>query len=155
MGKPRSPGSVTSPCWAQPCHVQQCELARTPKQPPRPITPTAPPPLSPRRISYFDEGNVIHLLRRKWRQELDEARPMCCEGVLCTSRLQLLMHTVAHEMVRGRAGRGGVHRGVRGRRCCVRLSYTARGSLSPGTGREPIDCRRPSATMICAQTAPR
>ena len=52
------------------------------------------------RISYFDVGNVIHLLRHKWCQDVHEGRPMSCEGTLCTSRLQVLAHTIAHEMVR-------------------------------------------------------
>lgn len=50
-------------------------------------------------ISHFDENNVIHLLRPKWSQEVSEERPMVCEGEICTSRLQLLLRTVAHEMV--------------------------------------------------------
>ena len=51
------------------------------------------------RISYFDVGNIIHLLESKWRQDVHEGKPMCCEGVLCNSRLQVLAHTIAHETV--------------------------------------------------------
>jgi hypothetical protein len=53
-----------------------------------------------RRISYYDDGpHAIHLLRSKWSQDVSESRPMVCESVLCTSRLQVLAHTLAHEMV--------------------------------------------------------
>ena len=48
---------------------------------------------------------------------------MCCEGVLCTSRLQLLMHTVAHEMVREAEESGGLV-------CCVRVGGAAGCTLS-------------------------
>ena len=51
------------------------------------------------RISYFDVGNVVHLLKSKWSQDVHDGKPMSCEGVLCTSRLQVLAHTIAHEMV--------------------------------------------------------
>ncbi|GAX80061.1 hypothetical protein CEUSTIGMA_g7500.t1 [Chlamydomonas eustigma] len=50
-------------------------------------------------ISYFGEDSVIHFLRRKWSQSVSESQPMICEGILCHTRLQLLMHTLAHEMV--------------------------------------------------------
>jgi hypothetical protein len=50
-------------------------------------------------ISHFDENNVVHLMRPKWIQEVSEEQPMICEGVICTNRLQLLLRTVAHEMV--------------------------------------------------------
>jgi hypothetical protein len=50
-------------------------------------------------ISYFGEDSIIHLLRHKWSQSVSESGPMLCEGLLCTTRLQLLMHTLAHEMV--------------------------------------------------------
>lgn len=39
------------------------------------------------------------MLRRKWSQDVSEVQPMSCEGTTCSTRLQLLMHTVAHEMV--------------------------------------------------------
>jgi hypothetical protein len=38
-------------------------------------------------------------LRSKWRRPIGPGRAMSCEGVLCTSRLQVLCHTLAHELV--------------------------------------------------------
>ncbi len=54
---------------------------------------------APLRISCFHDDNTIHLLRGKWAQQVSEGSPVVCEGALCTSRLQILAHTVAHEMV--------------------------------------------------------
>jgi len=50
-------------------------------------------------ICYFDDRNVIFMLRSKWAQDVSEGHPMSCEGVLCTTRLQVLVHTIAHELV--------------------------------------------------------
>ena len=50
-------------------------------------------------ISHFDDHDIIHLLRPKWNQEVSDEQPMVCEGAICTNRLQLLLRTVAHEMV--------------------------------------------------------
>lgn len=51
-------------------------------------------------ISLFGKhNNIIYLLRPKWCQRVSEDNPYSSEGVLCTSRLQVLMHTLAHEMV--------------------------------------------------------
>ncbi|KAF5839197.1 hypothetical protein DUNSADRAFT_1333 [Dunaliella salina] len=54
-------------------------------------------------ISYFDEQhNQIVLRRHRWGLsclDVSEERPMSCEGMICTTNLQVLAHTIAHEMV--------------------------------------------------------
>lgn len=50
-------------------------------------------------IAFFHVDNVLYINRAKWRRPISRDRAMSCEGVLCTSRLQVLCHTVAHELV--------------------------------------------------------
>lgn len=46
---------------------------------------------------YHDR--CIHVLRHKWVQPVSPATPASCEGCVCTSRLQLLLHSLGHELV--------------------------------------------------------
>jgi hypothetical protein len=51
-------------------------------------------------LAYFDtQDNVIYINCWRWARELSPDAPINCEGVVCTSRLQMLMHTLAHELV--------------------------------------------------------
>jgi hypothetical protein len=51
-------------------------------------------------LAYFDtQDNAIYVNCWRWAREVSSDAPINCEGVVCTSRLQMLMHTLAHELV--------------------------------------------------------
>lgn len=51
-------------------------------------------------LAYFDTlDNAIYINCWRWAKAVSADAPINCEGVVCVSRLQLLMHTLAHEMV--------------------------------------------------------
>jgi hypothetical protein len=50
-------------------------------------------------LAYFDEAGAVVVNRPRWAKPVSRAAPVNCEGVVCTSRLQVLAHTLAHEMV--------------------------------------------------------
>lgn len=51
-------------------------------------------------LAYFDtQDNVIYINCWRWAKAVSAAAPLNCEGVVCVNRLQLLMHTLAHELV--------------------------------------------------------
>lgn len=51
-------------------------------------------------LCYFDpDDNVIYINRWRWGKHITAENPINCEGVICTSRLQMLLHTLAHELV--------------------------------------------------------
>ena len=51
-------------------------------------------------LALFDaSNNAIFLNRWRWAKDISEHQPLNCEGAICTSRLQLLLHTLAHELV--------------------------------------------------------
>lgn len=51
-------------------------------------------------LAYFDtDDNVIYINCWRWAKDVSSDAPINCEGVVCVSRLQMLMHTLAHELV--------------------------------------------------------
>jgi hypothetical protein len=51
-------------------------------------------------LAYFDaEDNVIRVNHWRWDKPISSNCPINCEGVVCTNRLQMLLHTLAHELV--------------------------------------------------------
>jgi hypothetical protein len=51
-------------------------------------------------LALFDASdNTIYFNRWRWAKDISEQNPLNCEGAICTSRLQLLLHTLAHELV--------------------------------------------------------
>lgn len=51
-------------------------------------------------IAYFDyDSNAVYYNRSKWAQPVDGCCPMECEGVVCNSKLEVVAHTIAHELV--------------------------------------------------------
>jgi hypothetical protein len=51
-------------------------------------------------LAYFDtQDNTIYINCWRWAKDVSPDAPVNCEGVVCTSRLQMLMHTLAHELV--------------------------------------------------------
>jgi hypothetical protein len=50
-------------------------------------------------IAFFHIDNVLYINKSKWKRPIGPDQAMSCEGVLCTTRLQVLCHTVAHELV--------------------------------------------------------
>ena len=50
-------------------------------------------------VAHFDPDNVVYVNRSRWTAPVSVTQPMNCEGVFCTSRLDILMHTLAHELV--------------------------------------------------------
>lgn len=51
-------------------------------------------------LAYFDtDDNVIYINCWRWAKDVSPDAPINCEGVVCVSRLQMLMHTLAHELV--------------------------------------------------------
>lgn len=51
--------------------------------------------------NFFPEQNTVALKRHKWAEErliVTPQRPADYEGIHCTCRLKVLMHTLAHEM---------------------------------------------------------
>lgn len=51
-------------------------------------------------LAYFDVSNIIFINNWRWvRKHVTTHNPLNCEGVICTSRLQMLLHTLAHELV--------------------------------------------------------
>lgn len=50
-------------------------------------------------IAYFDESGAVMVNRPRWDKDVSRAAPLNCEGVVCTSRLAVLAHTLAHEIV--------------------------------------------------------
>eukprot|EP00879_Flechtneria_rotunda_P028783 GHRR01031005.1.p1 GENE.GHRR01031005.1~~GHRR01031005.1.p1 ORF type:complete len:223 (+),score=61.98 GHRR01031005.1:260-928(+) len=56
--------------------------------------------LSSSWLAYFDvEDNVIYINYWRWDKQVSAEQPLNCEGVVCISRLQVLLHTLAHELV--------------------------------------------------------
>jgi hypothetical protein len=77
---------------------------------------SAPPPASPsspggitcqvvqsydaRWLAYFNTAdNAVYINCWRWAKEVTPAQPWNFEGAVCRSRLQLLLHTLAHELV--------------------------------------------------------
>jgi hypothetical protein len=51
-------------------------------------------------LCYFDVSNVIYVNAWRWnKHQVTADNPVNCEGVVCSSRLQMLLHTLAHELV--------------------------------------------------------
>lgn len=51
-------------------------------------------------LCYFDVSNVIYVNAWRWnKHQVTAQNPVNCEGVVCSSRLQMLLHTLAHELV--------------------------------------------------------
>lgn len=51
-------------------------------------------------LCYFDPNdNVIYINRWRWGKHINPKHPVNFEGVVCTCRLHMLMHTLAHELV--------------------------------------------------------
>lgn len=50
-------------------------------------------------IAFFSDDNVIHYNTSKWSKCIDPGNPIECEGIVCTSRLEVLVHTIGHELV--------------------------------------------------------
>jgi hypothetical protein len=51
-------------------------------------------------LCYFDVRNIIYVNAWRWnKHQVTAQNPVNCEGVVCTSRLQMLLHTLAHELV--------------------------------------------------------
>lgn len=51
-------------------------------------------------LAYFDtDDNIIYINCWRWAKDVSPEAPINCEGVVCVSRLQMLMHTLAHELV--------------------------------------------------------
>jgi hypothetical protein len=51
-------------------------------------------------LCYFDVSNVIYVNAWRWnKHQVTALNPVNCEGVVCTCRLQMLLHTLAHELV--------------------------------------------------------
>jgi hypothetical protein len=51
-------------------------------------------------LCYFDVSNIIYVNAWRWnKHQVTADNPVNCEGVVCTSRLQMLLHTLAHELV--------------------------------------------------------
>lgn len=51
-------------------------------------------------LAYFDtQDNTIYINCWRWSKEVSPDTPINCEGVVCVNRLQLLAHTLAHELV--------------------------------------------------------
>jgi hypothetical protein len=51
-------------------------------------------------LAYFDtQDNTIYINCWRWAKDVSPDALVNCEGVVCTSRLQMLMHTLAHELV--------------------------------------------------------
>lgn len=51
-------------------------------------------------LCYFDVSNVIYVNAWRWnKHQITAQNPVNCEGVVCSSRLQMLLHTLAHELV--------------------------------------------------------
>jgi len=70
--------------------------------------PQPPPPLSYRVVdaptagwlAYFDvDYKAVMINRARWAKCVSRSDPVNCEGVVCVSRLQMFMHTLAHEIV--------------------------------------------------------
>jgi hypothetical protein len=51
-------------------------------------------------LAYFDtKDNTVYINCWRWAKEVSPDAPINCEGVVCVNRLQLLVHTLAHELV--------------------------------------------------------
>jgi hypothetical protein len=51
-------------------------------------------------LAYFDtDDNVVYINCWRWAKDVSPDAPVNCEGVVCLNRLQMLMHTLAHELV--------------------------------------------------------
>lgn len=51
-------------------------------------------------LAYFDtDDNIIYINCWRWAKDVSPDAPVNCEGVVCLNRLQMLMHTLAHELV--------------------------------------------------------
>ncbi|GBF98916.1 hypothetical protein Rsub_11708 [Raphidocelis subcapitata] len=50
-------------------------------------------------LAHTDDDGGLALNRPRWDKVIAPSAPVNCEGVVCTSRLQVLMHTLAHELV--------------------------------------------------------
>jgi hypothetical protein len=51
-------------------------------------------------LAYFDtKDNAIYINCWRWAKDVSPEAPLNCEGVVCANRLQLLLHTLAHELV--------------------------------------------------------
>jgi hypothetical protein len=99
--------------------VQQALPGAAPGAPPAqvrpPSRPQSPPPAAaeavfplPVRIldapaqgflAHTDDDGGLALNRPRWDKAIGPSAPVNCEGVVCTSRLQVLMHTLGHELV--------------------------------------------------------
>ncbi|KAI8476833.1 MAG: hypothetical protein J3K34DRAFT_399596 [Monoraphidium minutum] len=50
-------------------------------------------------LACFDEDGSVIVNRPRWAKDVSRSAPVNCEGVVCVSRLQVLAHTLAHELV--------------------------------------------------------
>jgi hypothetical protein len=50
-------------------------------------------------LACFQESGALLVNRPRWAKDVTRASPVNCEGVVCASRLQMLLHTLAHELV--------------------------------------------------------
>lgn len=78
--------SGESPSSSSGCSAVKCEVIQ--KQGP-----------NSQWVAYFSECNVIYLNQSRWGKHVTAEAPVNCEGVVCRSRLEILVHTLAHELV--------------------------------------------------------